>query len=89
MLRRRYAAEIVPAACAGWTLQRNTTRIIRFDFETKNDFLFFKVFYRLNNITVSCFAECGVMTCVQSVLYGETLYFFLVNYLPIALHFPS
>ena len=87
MLPRRYSPEMGLAVCAGYTLLQNTMRIIRFDFEKKKD-LFFLAFYELNDVTVSCFSECGMMTWVQSDLYGETLRFFLFNNLLKTLHLP-
>ena len=67
MLSRRYALEMGPSVCADYTLVRNTINIIRFDFEKKT-FLVFLVFHKVNDITVSCLSECGVMTWVQSYL---------------------
>ena len=88
VLPRRYALEMGLAVCAGYTLLRNTMKVIRFDFEKKTIFVFFVVFYKLKNITVSCLSDYGMMTWVQFDLYGETLRFFLFNNLLKTLHLP-
>ena len=76
-----------PPFGAGYTFRRNIMKTAKFDFE-KKAISCFLVSYRLNNITVSCLLECGVMTWAQSDLYGETLSFFLFNNLLKTLHHP-